>query len=235
VRVMHYSVGAQMRAIGEYDALKNLGAPKLVVVPSPRILADEAWSALLAAADRGSTVLITGVLDDDPYWMLTERLRRLGLTATRRPVMQSETLAIDGKNFQLGYRDQKIQRLERCVVSGKPIASVAAVPRGKGRILWCPLPAELSDNTEALAALYRFALQQSGWQPVFTAETVNPAVLIYPTVYDAAVLYTLVNEGAQDLTVRLTHAESGTPLEVQVEAGRTALMLVDRKTGRLIR
>ena len=234
VRVMHYHAGAQMRAVGEYDAARSLGTPKLIVVPSPRVLADEAWNALLTAAGRGSTVLITGIPDDDAYWLPTGRLRELDVEATRRPVMQSESLRIDEKTFQVGYRDQKIQRLERAVPTGESPAPVKVVARGKGRILWCPLPIELSDNAEAIAALYRYALSQSGWQQVYTIEKLNPALLIYPTVYDRVVLYTLVNEGDQDVTVRLTHVESRTPLSIPVAAGRTAMLLVDRKTGRVM-
>ncbi len=234
VRVMHYHVGAQMRAVGEYQAQKDLGSPRLIVVPSPRVLADEAWNALAASAGQGSTVLITGILDDDAYWTASERLKQLGLGAARRPVMQWETLVLDGRTYRLGYRDQKIQRLERAVVNGRTDGSVIVLPRGKGRILWCPLPVELSDNTEAAAALYRYALRQSGWKPVFTTEAVNPAILVYPTVYDKTALYTLVNEGDQDLSVRLIHTESGTPVEARVEAGRTAMVLIDRRSGRVL-
>jgi hypothetical protein len=62
VRVMHYHCRTAMAAVSEYAATAAMRVPPLVIVPAPRVLRPETWDALLAWADRGSRVLVTGPL-----------------------------------------------------------------------------------------------------------------------------------------------------------------------------
>jgi hypothetical protein len=95
VRAMCYHCRVPMRAVSEYnvDSLKQ--APKLFVVPSPRILNEQAWTSLLKFAEAGSTVLITGVFDADEHYLPVERTKQLGLNVSIQPIMQEEFLNID--------------------------------------------------------------------------------------------------------------------------------------------
>jgi hypothetical protein len=59
-------------------------------------------------------------------------------------------------------------------------------------------------------------------------------VLILPSVFRDVVLYTFVSEIGRDTRMQVTHLESRTRFNVMVPAQRSAMVLIDRKTGRLI-
>ena len=67
VRTLAYDLRTPVRAVGEYNAGEHLGSPRLIVLPSARVLSGGAWTALLAAVERGATLLITGPLELDEY------------------------------------------------------------------------------------------------------------------------------------------------------------------------
>ena len=125
-----------------------------------------------------------------------------------------------------------MQRLEKAVTEAP--ARVRVFPDGSGRMLWCHLPLELADSMEALTAFYKFALQLAGVAPVFRATPHTPAVLVLPSVFREVALYTFVSETDRDTQMQVTHLESRTRFNVSVPAGRTAMVLLDRKTGRVL-
>src|SRR6185369_12306579 len=113
-------------------------------------------------------------------------------------------------------------------------AGPVVLRHGAGRIVWSPLPVELSDDSEAGLALYRYALAQSGLRPILSVVDDDAAVLIRPTVFAGAVLYTLVSESSRKADLAWVHEETGTRLSASVPAGRAVLLWVDRKTGRVL-
>jgi hypothetical protein len=234
VRAMHYHLRVTMGAVGEY-ALERLDyVPKLLILPSPRILSEAAWQRLLELARDGATLLVTGPIDSDEHWLPVDRLERFGVEATVRPVAQEEHLGIGNMMYRLSYRGDKFQRLEKSVqVPGAP-ARVAQFSEGRGRVIWSPLPVELAEQVAPTVVLYRHALGAANLEPLFHAERSDPGVLIYPAVYGEAVLYGIVSELGSASDVRLTHAETGTSLEVALPAGRAALALVGRSDGRTL-
>ena len=100
--------------------------------------------------------------------------------------------------------------------------------------MWSPLPLELGDSMPALAEFYRTALTQARISPLFTAVPQTPAVLILPSVFRDVVLYTFVSEISRDTRMQVTHVESRTRFNVTVPAQRTAMVLIDRKTGKVL-
>jgi hypothetical protein len=149
-------------------------------------------------------------------------------------VAPEEFLAIEGNEYQLSYREEKVQRLEKAVIHSQKQVEVARIPRGNGQILWAPLPVENSDRIEPLAALYRFALRTAAVAPLFTLNPASSAALVYPTVFDDAVLYTLVSECDRDLSFTLTQIEPQTPIRIDLKAQRSSLLFVRRKNGEVI-
>ena len=113
-------------------------------------------------------------------------------------------------------------------------AKVLSWPLGAGRIIWSPLPLEVGDSIEPVAAFYRSALMQAGISPGFRLVPDTPALLVLPSVFENAVLYTLVSEVDRDIPVTLVHRDSRSRFMLTVPAERTALFLVNRKSGRLI-
>lgn len=234
VRVMHYDCLTAMRAAGEYALEREFAPGRLILLPCPQVLTAAAWKVLLAAARNGATMLVTGVIDRDEHWMPVERSRELGLRAALAPVAEEEALSIDGAEVRVAFHGESFQRVEKAVVEGEEQASVRAIPVGAGKVIWCPLPLETGSESAPVAALYRYALEQARVAPVFSVETVDPAVLIRPSVFEQCVLYTLISESGQHKRVALTHAENGARISVTLPPQRAAQVLIDRKSGRIL-
>jgi hypothetical protein len=234
VRTMYYDCHVPMRAISEYRLPSLKDAPRLIILPSARVLTDQAWESLLGFVDRGSTLLMTGTIDADEHWLDRPRLKELGIDAHTRPVTQEESIIIGRKEYRLAYRGDKLQRIEKSVLKQGEVPVTMIIRRGKGKIVWSPLPVEVSDTPETTAALYRFALKESGVESVCVVEQDNPSVLIAPTVFEDAVLYTFVSECDRDTEIKWTHGESGSSHRITVRAQRTALVFVIRKSGKVM-
>lgn len=233
-RVMHYHCRITMGAVGEY-ALNRLDyEPKLIVLPSPRILTESAWQQLLELVRGGATLLVTGPIDSDEHWLPVERLKRFGVDATVRPVAQEEHLGIGDMLYRLSYRGDKFQRLEKSVPAPGSPARVEEFREGRGTVIWSPLPAELAEQVAPTAVLYRYALSAADVEPLFQMEQPDPGVLVYPAVYRDAVLYGIVSELGSATEVRLTHTETRTRMEVALPAGRAGITLVSRVDGRIL-
>ncbi len=234
VRAMHYHCRVTMSAVSEYALERLTHGPKLLVLPSARVFNQTAWRRLIALAEGGATLLVTGPIDFDEHWLNVPRLTRFGIHADLRPVGQAEDLRLDESTLRLSYRGEKMQRLEKSLVRGTAVSQVLTLPLGSGRLIWAPLPVELAEQVEPTVALYRYALAQAGVAPLFTVEDDDPGLLIYRAPYRDAVLYALVSEVDSLKTVRLRDNQTRTPVTLQLPAGRAAIVLIGRRDGRII-
>ena len=232
VRAMYYHCGVPMQAVSEYKVPEYLDEAKLIIIPSPVVLAEKSWVALVERIGRGATVVLSGALDLD------------GLPASKFstqpvknvPVAESEIITINGQEYRVRYEGEKMQRLEKAVdrsSSGQPVQPFN-VPYDTGRLVWSPLPLELGDSMGALAAFYNFALSATRISPIFAVTPQTPDVLILPSLFRDVVLYAFVSETDRDTQMQVTHLESRTPFSVSVPAQRTAMILLERKTGKII-
>ena len=233
VRAMYYHCGVPMQAVSEYTLEEYSGQAKLIIVPSPRVLTKKCWDTLLAEARRGATVAISGAIDKDDHWLRAPRL--FPMLARTVPISESETVTIDGREYLTRYDGEKMQRIEKAVIQGSdlPVRPVPLV-QGSGRIVWSTVPLELGDSMTALVAFYKHALAHARVGPVFTASPQTPAVLILPSVFRDVVLYTFVSEIDRDTRMTVTHLGSKTRFNVLVPAERTAMVLLERRTGKVI-
>ncbi|HKV35842.1 MAG TPA: hypothetical protein VJP89_16005 [Pyrinomonadaceae bacterium] len=209
VRAMYYHCGVPLQAISEYTLADQAYPAKLIVVPAPRTLTPQCWDALNARAREGATIAITGLINDEDSL----------------PVQQTESFAVGGKEYLVRFEGEKIQRIEK--------AGFAQIKQ-EGRLIRSPLPLELGDSMEALVAFYRLAMTQAGVAPIFTVTPHTPAVLILPSVFREIVLYTFVSESNRDTSLQVTDLETKTRFAVDVPAGRTAMVIIDRRNGRRI-
>jgi len=129
-----------------------------------------------------------------------------------------------------------MQRLEKAVDRSslsQPVQPLN-VPYETGRLVWSPLPLELGDSMAALAAFYNLALSATRISPIFTVTPRTPALLVLPSLFRDVVLYTFISETDRDTQMQVTHLESQTRFPVSVPAQRTAMVLLERKTGKII-
>lgn len=233
VRAMHYHCQVPMRAVSEYRAGVPGAAPKLIVVPSPRTLAADAWSALLLLAERGATLLVTGTFDRDDHWIPNERISQFGVRSESRPVAQEEELTIGGAAFRLSFRGDKIQRLEKAVIAGGGMPAVMTFPLGTGRVIWSPLPVELAEQIEPTVALYELALQSSGVVPALATKERDPSILVLPTLFEEVILATIVSESDMPKNIALIHRATGAAIAVELPPQKGTMLVLDRATGAL--
>jgi hypothetical protein len=59
-------------------------------------------------------------------------------------------------------------------------------------------------------------------------------VLVLPSVFRDVVLYTFVSEANRDTQMQVLHKESRTRFTVSVPAQRSAMVLLERSTGKII-
>jgi hypothetical protein len=214
VRAMYYYCGVPVQAVSEYALGDYRGEAKLIVVPSPGVLAARCWDALLELAKGGAVVAISGALESDD----------------RSPVQQTESFAVGGKEYLVRFEGEKIQRIEKSLIKGRGTAPVAG-RYGPGKLIRSALPLELGDSIEAVVAFYRFAMSETGVEPRFVATPRTPAVLVLPSVFREVVLYTFVSEIDRDTELRVTDVPTRKQFSVSVPAGRTAMVLINRRTG----
>jgi hypothetical protein len=117
---------------------------------------------------------------------------------------------------------------------GPPGLGAVRIPLGRGALLWSARPVELSSDEEEAAALYGWALGEARVAPSFTAAGAGPSVLVHAAVFRRAVLFTLANETDREAGVRLVHHESGATLEQVLRPWRAAMLLADRRSGRVL-
>ena len=232
VRAMYYHCGVPMQAVSEYSINEYTGQAKLIVVPSPAVLTQKSWQWLMQERLRGATIAVSGPIALDEHSLPVRNLFKFD--AKSEPVKESELLTLGGLDYVIRYEGEKMQRLEKAVISSssKPERPVTFVS-GPG-ILWSMLPLELNDSMPAVVAFYKLAMTRAHVAPIFTAIPRNPAVLILPSLFRDVVLYTLVSEIDRDTRMQVTHLESRTRFSALVPAQRTAMVLLERKTGKII-
>lgn len=227
VRAMCYNCRIAMSGCSEY-ALDRLDyVPRLIVVPAPRVLTDGAWQRLTALAEAGATLLVTGPIDADEHWLPAPRLARFGIEAAIGPVAQEEQLEIDGGTYDVSFRGDDLQRVEKATVPGRAPARVHAFPLGDGALVWSPLPVELAHQVETTVALYRFALSRAGVEPLFQLSDPAPGVLVYPAQFRNALLLGVVSELGHRTTVTID-ARGSEPTTVTLAPGRATMLLARR-------
>jgi hypothetical protein len=258
VRAMYYHCGVAMQAVSEYSLADHAVPVKLIFVPAPRALTQKCWDALLARARAGATVAITGVIDEDEHWLPVQRSTLFGPLAGIEPVSQTERFAVGGREYLVRFEGEKIQRIEKAGIkdqkegprarndgprgrnNGRLVRDYGLLVRnyGRGRVIWSPLPLELSDSMPALVAFYRFALAQARVSPIFSATPRTPAVLVLPSVFRDVVLYTFISEIDRDTRMQVTDLQTTRPdlqtrrrFTVTVPAERTAMVILNRHTG----
>jgi len=234
VRAMEYHCRTPLRAVSEYGLHRLDSPPPLIVLPSPVFFDNSSWAALLRLVDGGSTLLISGPFDRDPYALPAGRMGPLGLDPGTEPVGTEEFLSIDDKEYRLGFRGEKIHRVEKCSQPPGTAQAVSVIPSGRGRIVFSPVPLELSDSIGAVAAFYRKGIAAAGVTGRVLVRTEDPSVLVRTVVFRDTLMVSFVPEGNVPRKIDYTLIESGHPHTVTVPARRPLVHFYGRSGGDLL-
>jgi hypothetical protein len=228
VRALIYQDRLPAYAVAE-NQLPNLGRPKLAILPSPQNLTDEAWQLLMRYANDGGNLLITGPLERDEHWQVARRAAHLKLDAQAEPlVYHNAVIRIGGLVIAVAFDQQKQNLAESLRFNDG--SSFKEIPCGKGRIFWAAYPVEFGENEQAAAELYAYVAAKVGVVPIFDLlATLSPGVLVYPTVLDAAVVYVMMSDNADDAEVDLRDKLTGARLTLHLAGQHAAIALIGQK------
>ena len=223
VRALYQYARGSAYAVGEYQ-IELLGSPKLILLPSPFGLTEEAWQAIEQKVRGGAVLLVTGPFGEDAHFHATGRQDALGLSYARAPLTLREDLfRFPGGDLELEFPGGETTVLSRAVLpDGKDWKES---PLGKGKILFAALPLELNGNLRAVADVYRYALKAANITPSYTTTLNDPGILICPTLFPKATLYVITSESNQSEVV-FTDQRSGKKFSGALAGGRAALLLV---------
>lgn len=203
-----------------------LRGAKLVLVPCADVLDEGAAQALVAALATGTKVLVTGPIDGDSYGRLTPSLRALGVVGRTRPVAMHERSTWSTTGF-VAFEGM-LQETARRVADKASLTPAALASAAAAKQVWHePLPLELARDREPLVKLLGAALAAAKvtTSPDDGAGGVAARVLLAPRV----AMIVVVNERAE--AARRKVFVDGRSIEVNVDAKRTSVLLVDRPSG----
>jgi hypothetical protein len=223
VRVLYNYARSQAYAVGEYQS-QLLGSPKLILLPSPLGVTDEAWQAIEQKVREGAVLLVTGPFGGDAHFHATARQDSVGLSYTDGALTVRENLFhFPGGDETIVYSGLKATVLNRAFLpSGEDWVEM---PLGKGKILFAALPLELNDNLQAVADVYSYALKAANVTSVYSTTLKDAGILICPTRFPKATLYVLTSESNRS-EVSFVDLRSGQKFSGELPSGRAALLLV---------
>ena len=233
VRALCYGARISASLLAE-NQIGKLGSPKLVILPSAQALADSTWQALLAYANAGGNLLITGPLERDPHWHRAARAASVKLDAKAEALTaHTAEIRVSGETIPLSFDQQAQSWLEELQLPGND--SFASISYGGGHIYWAGYPVELAQGTAPAAALYAQVLKLTGIAPEFELKSsVSPGVLIYPTVLKDAVLYVIESESDSDEAIDLRDKTTGAELKLTLAAQHAAVAMLRKSDGAIV-
>ncbi len=230
VRALYYYARGEAYVVGEYQ-IDSLASPKLIILPSPFALTEEAWQAIIAKVKAGATLLVTGPFDGDAHMHATGRQSLVGLPYASVPL----TIRRNAFKWPGGEEVFTFAGIKTTVLSRAQLPSNSdwmEVPVGKGKLLFSSLPIELSDNLAGIGDIYSYAIRSADVSPTYTTTMSDTGILICPTRFAHATLYVLTSESNRRIVV-LHDVRSGKDFSGQLDPGRAALLLIS-ESGKLI-
>ena len=233
VRALAYELRITPYVIAE-NQIAKLGAPQLVILPSPQSLNDSTWQAVLAYVKGGGNLLITGPVSRNEHWQFRDRPHDLGLTAQIEPQSyRGAEIRLPGKTIPLSFDQQKQFSLEGLRFGDG--ATWKEIPSGKGKVFWSSYSAELAEGLEPAASVYNYTLAAVKIKPPFELQSSIPSgVLISATELQDSILYILESETVEDVPIDLRDAVTGVRLTLKLPAQHAALALIGKREKAII-
>ena len=213
---------------------EQIGDAAVIIVPAPRTLTQSTWDILMEKARLGSTVIISGAIDYDEYWKWSPRLAPLGIVCNPlpEPVSRHEFCEIGASEYSVCFTHGKQDYIEKAILSETGKNDQVVIPIGNGHVIYCPLPLEIADHTDALCAHYLTGLKMAGVYPLFKGGE-DPSVLVRPVVNDNAIIYTIISESDQSREVSFLDSTTGITISSRIDRRRAQLFVLDRHSSQL--
>lgn len=206
---LHEQTNLVLEHLFDPEDADMVGNPELIILPGMQLLSKPVWDRLLSYLEKGGTVLIDGVVDQNEFFAKEERISRLDSSYQMEKLLSIETLRIDGTDYSLDFRSTLGYADPGNALNCGNCRTIREYPVGKGKLIYCPYPVELSEDLEAVEALYRYAIRCAGAENgIYREIRCNPNVLFLATAYEKCTVYTLINWGRED-EVEWTDARSG--------------------------
>ncbi|MBP3610525.1 MAG: beta-galactosidase [Lachnospiraceae bacterium] len=195
-----------------------IGTPRLIILPAMQMLGKNCWKELLAYVENGAVLLVNGCIDKDEFFGADAKISALDRNYSTRNLRDFESIVIDGNTYTLDFRRMTgyadVSNLLDC---GEIMQnSIAEYQVGDGTILYCPYPLELSTNTDAMAACYRYAIKKAqAANGIYHLTEGRPNILLHAASYENCTVYTLINEGPAD-SITFTDLRSGITYTVRL-------------------
>ena len=131
-------------------------------MPSASCLQEETWTRLLRLAQSGNTVLVTGSVEQDEYYLPRARMTAVDPALHVQGLRNVERTDRGEVGFYriMGGCDA-MHALDKCVKDGEE-SRLYTYEIGEGLLCFHPLPLELSDDKRVAAELYRDVLRRAG-------------------------------------------------------------------------
>lgn len=228
VRGLAYGLRISPYIIAE-NQIAKLGAPQLVILPSPQSLNETTWQALLAYVKSGGNLLITGPVSRDEHWQFRDRAQDLGLnTRTEPQSYRGAEIRLPGNPVALSYDQQKQFALEALRFNDD--SRWKEISAGKGKIFWSSFSAELAEGLDPVAAVYGYVLATLKIKPAFELQSpLPPSILVHSSELQDSVLYILESESADDAAIDLRDSLTGTRLTLKLSAQHAAIALIGKQ------
>ena len=227
VRALYQNARATAFVIGEYQ-LSGMPDAKLIIVPSPWILRQEAWEQLMKKVNDGATLLISGRIDADEHWhTVLNRASDWSVRYSHASLTTREVLVKwPGDSARLSYAGDGTTYGERGVLNDG--STFLDVSLGAGHILYFAVPLEFTNQLDAMGRIYKFAIMRSGAGLAYETSCKDPGILICPTQLPDATLYVLTSESSSTEPITFRDMLSRKDILVNLAPGKAALLLISR-------
>jgi hypothetical protein len=227
VRTLFERLAVPARAVAEYRAETDLGAPRAIVLPATRGVPGGAWNAIVNAVDAGAHLIASGWFETDDVGLPAKRLG-----VARRPLAPVEDATIGATHSRIPLRFPGTLPESWFAAAGEPRSTSSR--HGAGAIHHHPLPLEWADRQEATEAHYRAGLADAAVKAVVELPDDAPVgCLVRVLPFTNSLLVVAVNEASADAVVRLRYERRD--LDMAVPAGGLQMAFVDRRTGTIER
>ena len=209
-----------------------IGNPKLIILPGMQMLEKETWNEILNYVLTGTVVLVSGCIDKEEHFAPDAKIGALDENYRTRKLLNFEKLTIEDAEYTLDFRPitghADVTNLLDCGDLPE-YGIIKEYAMGLGKILYCPFPVELSTNTDAVTALYQYAIKKANAQnTIYKIKEGRPQVVFTATSYEDCTVYTLINEGFAD-TLSFTDLRSGVTLSVTLKDNQGCKLWLDSK------